>query len=73
MSVFQGTEEQEDSVQDTPALSNQRSPKDFHYWATLRRTNPNLYYTPRIQKLMVTDATALGNHFFHHQQRGKSL
>jgi len=73
MSVFQDTEEQEDSVQEPPALSNQRSPKDFHYWATLRRTNPNLYYTPRIQKLMVTDATALGSRFFHRQQKGQTL
>ena len=73
MSVFQNMEQQEDSVQDSLALSNQRSPQNFQYWATLRRTNPNLYYTPRTQKLMVTDATALGNHFFHHQQRGKSL
>ena len=73
MSVIQPMDQQEDSIQASLALSNQRSPKDFHYWATLRRTNPNLYYTPRTQKLMVTDATALGNHFFHHQQRGKSL
>jgi len=73
MSVFQDMEEQEDSVQDPPALSNQRSPKDFHYWAKLRRTNPNLYYTPRIQKLMVTDATALVNRFVQHQQKGQSL
>ena len=73
MSVFQSLEEQGDSVEDSLALSNQRSPQDFQYWAALRRTNPNLYYTPRTQKLMVTDATALGNHFFHHQQRGTSL
>ena len=73
MSVIQPMDQQEESVQVSLALSYQRSPKDFHYWATLRRTNPNLYYTPRTQKLMVTDATALGNHFFHHQQRGKSL
>ena len=65
MSVFQNMDEQEDSVQESLALSNQRAPKDFQYWATLRRTNPNLYYTPRTQKLMVTDATALGSRFFH--------
>ena len=73
MSVLQNMDQQEDPVQDSLALSYQRSPRDFHYWATLRRTNPNLYYTPRTQKMMVTDATALGNHFFRHQQKGQSL
>ena len=73
MSVFQDMEQQEESVQDSLALSNQRSPQDFQYWATLRRTNPNLYYTPRTQKLMVTDATALGSRFFHRQQKGQTL
>ena len=73
MSVIQPLDQQEDSVQDSLAVSNQRTPRDFHYWVTLRRTNPNLYYTPRTQKLMVTDATALGSRFFHRQQKGQTL
>ena len=73
MSVIQPMDQQVDSVQYSIALSNQRSPRGFHFWATLRRTNPNLYYTPRTQKLMVTDAAALGNSFFYNQQKGQSL
>lgn len=44
-----------------------RQPKTNQDWQKVRRKNPRLFYSSEAQKLMLEDASALGNEeFFKH-------
>lgn len=68
MSVFQDgpkAESVQDSVETkTNAPDKIRKPHTFLDWQHTRKTNPSLYYRLSTQRLLISDASALGDEFF---------
>ncbi len=51
------------STVNTAGAYNQTADRDANYYRNIRKTNPTLYYTPKIQREQVADMDRLGDKF----------
>mgnify|MGYP006863439283 CR=1 FL=1 len=51
------------STVNTAGVYNQTADRDYNYYSKIRKENPSLYYSPKVQREMADDATRLGGKF----------
>lgn len=59
----QGTTAPQSSVRSETFNSNSQD-RDFEYYQKLRKENRSLYYSPKVQNMMLQDRERLGNRFY---------
>ena len=45
-------------------FTNQTSDRDYNYYSKIRKENPSVYFSPKVQREMADDATRLGGKFY---------
>lgn len=53
-------------------MSEQNSNKNFLQWQTVRKTNPNFYYSAKAQHQIVADRQTLGDAFYDKGQNNEN-
>jgi hypothetical protein len=52
------------STVNTAGAYNHTADRDYNHYSKIRRENPSLYYSPKVQREMVSDAERIGSKFY---------